>query len=344
MRVVALSLCLFLSAVCAPLSAQTAPLEEKQKAVVVFDIQMERIVDSELGKKLELSKKLAGVKAMSGGEGPDPSSITRVFGAMSAPENMAAAMTVGQGPLPMEFFVQMKFSDSSSATDMLAQAKEDNGGTVEHDGSTFYKVPETPGSPVGVMMRQVDDNTVEIGTEAYLFQSDRKPFSANLKSAWSKAPKGAVRIVMDLAGAKTLVAEAIAMGEGSAPPPMGGFIGLLDNMKDLAITLDFAGGNLLALSATGVDGDEAEELKEGLDSLLGMGEMGIKATLPQIREQDPEGAAVMEQLAGAMKAELNDNVVSVAIPTPNGFNDWVTKQVNTFVPMIMGGMGGPPPR
>ena len=65
MRVVAFSLFLLLSVVCAPAMSQTATLEEKQKAVVVFDIRMDTIRNSDLAKKLKLTEKLSKTKGLS---------------------------------------------------------------------------------------------------------------------------------------------------------------------------------------------------------------------------------------------------------------------------------------
>jgi hypothetical protein len=339
MRIVALSLLLLLGAVCSPALAQTEPLEEGQKAVLAFDIRMGNIVDSELGKTLGLSDKLSGVQAQSGDEdAPDPANLNRVFGAMSAPADMATAMTVQTGEMPFEFFVQMQFKDAESVNKLLAKAKEKNSGTVESNGKTYYKSDPESGTPAGLLMGKVDEKTVEMGTEAYLLQANRRPFTDNLASALAKAPKeDAVRIVVDLEGAKGLIAEAVAMGKQQAPDPMVGvYMDLIDNMKNLRLSMDLAGENLLTIQATGVNEDDAVELKEGLDSLLGMAKMGLKAQLPMIREQDEDGAALAEQFAKSLTAKNSGEEVSVIIPKPEGFDEWAASAVNQLG-ALMGG-------
>ena len=142
MRVVAFSLFLLLSAVCAPALAQTGTLEEKQKAVVVFDIRMDSIRNSELAKKLKLTEKLTEMHAQSGDDGPSPASMDRIFGAMSAPENMQEAMGIQMGQMPFDFFVKVSFNDEASVTDLVAKAEEEEFETVENGGKTFFKMDD----------------------------------------------------------------------------------------------------------------------------------------------------------------------------------------------------------
>ncbi len=338
MRVVALSLFLLLSAVCAPALAQTAPLEEKQKAVMAFNIRVDQIRDSKLGKELNLGPMLDQMQAQSGDDGPSPSSIDQVFGAMSAPETLDAAMQMQSGKMTLDFFVQMTMNDPASVTKLMAKAEEENAGTAEHDGSTFYMLPAN-GGPEGVMVRKVNDKTVEMGTKGFLFRPDRKPFTDNLQAALKNAPKGDIRIVMDLNGAKGLLAQAVEMGKGNPPHPMvPTYLELVDNMKDMAISINLTGGDLLSLKATGVNEADATELKEGLDSLLGIAKFSIKGMLPTIRAQDPDGAVVVEKLTGSLNAKSEGTIVSINIPTPEGFDSWVVKQVGVMQQMMGGGM------
>lgn len=342
MRVLAFTLFLMLSAVCAPAWGQSE-LQENQKAVVVFDIRMDMIRDCALGKTLKLEEKLNDMHAQQGENGPNPAKIERVFGAMSAPENIASAMSIQMGQLPMEFFVRMKFADAETAKLVLDEAVNDNGGTVEKDGKTFYKAPPASGMPEGVMMHAVDETTIEIGTEAYVYLNSRRPFTENLSQAWEKSPNEAIRIAMDLEGAKGLIAEAVAMGKEQAGNPMvGEYLGLIDNMKDLRISLDFAGKNLLTLNATGVSEDEAEELKSGLDSLLGTAKFAGQAGLAQMREMDPGGADVAAKILDSLNAKSSGTEVSVAIPKPEGFDKAIENAVNQLAGLLGGGGIGPP--
>ena len=151
--------------------------------------------------------------------------------------------------------------------------------------------------------------------------------TANLAAAAQGKPDAAVRMAIDFSGAKELMAELMAAAKQNAPNPMfEGFIDLIDNIKDLAIILDVSGGDLVSVKATGVNQADAIELKEGLDGLLFLGKTSIQGMLPMIREQDPDGAAVMEKIAESLNATNENETVKIAIPTPEGFSAWVVQQ------------------
>jgi hypothetical protein len=349
MRVLAFTLFLMLSVVCAPALGQSE-LQENQKAVFVFDIRMDMIRDCELGKSLKLEEKMNDMHAQSGEDGPNPAKLVRIFGALSAPEDMASAMTIQMGEMPFEFFVRMKFNDAESAKKLMAEAENDNSGTVEKDGKTFYKAPQKSGMPDSVLMHAIDETTIELGTEAYVFMNNMAPFTDNLKAAWGKAPNEAIRMAMDLEGAKGLISEAVAMGKQQGGNPMVGvYLDLLDNMKDLRISLDFAGKNLLTLNATGVNEEDAEELKSGLDSLLGLAKEGGKAALPQLRQMDPGAADVVGEILNSLNAKGSGTDVTVAIPKPDGFDKAIESAMAQLAPFLGGGGPGletpplPPP-
>ena len=334
MRTVAFSLFLLLAAVCAPVVGQSSPLEEKQKAVLAFEIRMDLVRESELGKSLELADKLSTLP-----EEMDMSGLESIIGAMSAPENMESAMAMSGGGATPEFFIQLKFKDNTMVEKLMAKAKEDNGGTVEHDGKTYYKPPGD--APDNVMVHSPKSGMLEVGTQAYLFQDNRKVMTAGLMNAWKNSPKDeSIRIVADLVGAKALIAEAVAQAKESAPNPMvGEYLNLVDNMKDVSISLNVGEGNLLSIFATGVNSEDAEELQGGVDSLLGMAKMGGKMQVGQMQESDPEGAAVVSEILESLNAKKDGEKVSVIVPKPKGFNEVLVKGVQQAMMMFGGGFG-----
>jgi hypothetical protein len=344
MRVLALSVLLLLGSICSSaVQGQSTPLEDKQKSVLLFDIRMDLITGSDLGKSLGLSEKMAGMQAGPGS--PDPAKMKRVFGAMSAPENMQEAQSMSQGAMPVEFFVRMQFTDESSASEFAEGLKKESSGTVEKNGKTYYKPPADGNAPDNIMMHMVDATTVEMGTDIYVTRDTKAgpPFSDGLKAAWGNVPKNqAIRLAVDLEGAENFVAEAIAMGKQQVKEPtMGEFMNLIDNVKNLRLSIDIQGDNLLTLQATGKGGSETTDFKDGLDALLFMGKTAGKPGVAQMEQMDPKGARVASEILKALKAKQDGDEISVVIPKPNGFNAVVENAVNNIVPMMMGGMGGP---
>ena len=88
--------------------AQQSPLETKDKAVVQFDINFDKITQSDLGKQLDLAGKMKNVPGVKTDD-IDPSSISRLSGALSLPDNIEAFQGLGPGAdLPIEMFFQVQ--------------------------------------------------------------------------------------------------------------------------------------------------------------------------------------------------------------------------------------------
>ncbi len=330
MRTVAFSLFLLLAAVCAPVIGQTAPLEEKQKAVLAFEVRVDLVKDGELGKALDLGTMMSSMPNM---DGMDMSKLKKVIGAMSAPENMDAAQGVASGGPTPEFFMQSHFEDNEVCEMLKKKLEEDNGGTVKHDGKTFYMPPEDGPE---MLIHFPKSGLMEVGTKAYLFQDNRKVMTDRLMKAWTAtSSEETIRIVADLDAAKGLIGEAVAMAKESADPMTGEFLNLVDNMNDLSITLDVANSkNLLNLTATGVNSEEAKELHSGLDGILGMAKLGGNMQVQAMKEQDPEGAAVMGSILESLNAKLDGEQVKLVVPKPDGFNAFLKKSIEQAMSMM----------
>ena len=317
MRTALLSLSLFsLCLVSAPALAQQSPLETQDKSVVRFEVNMDKIVNSELGKQLGLKDRMQTIPGVNPEE-MDPSAISRVFGSLSLPDNIEAFQTMGPGSeLPMQLFSRVEFSNSealSAAMGTMGEGAEE----VTIGGKKFLK-PNDPTAPEGMLAQKVDDKTMEMGTEKYLTRKDREVMSDGLAAAWKMAPKHAVRIVVDVAGMEKLKGEIIDELSG-AQPQFAAYAELLDYITNLRITIDLDSDELLTICATGKDEEMAEEFADGLDSILMFGKMGLDPN----RAPDEEAAGVMTAISEAMEAKLEGKEISVRIPRPSGFNKMV---------------------
>ena len=316
MRFTILPALLLVALVVPNLHAQSNQLEQSQMAVVSFDINMDKIRDSEMSKTLDLESKIQ--KAAPKSDNLDPASIKRVFGAMSAPESMEVAKSYkGEGPLPFDFFARAELVDSAAADEAMKQFQE-KGEAVEVGGKTFYKSTDEK-APPGMLAHRVDDSTIEIGTEAYLTRADRKVFTEGLTTAWKKAPDEAVKIAMDLEGAAGLVAELQEMAAANGPPNFAAYYELIGAISDMHITIDMDGDNLLTIGLTGKSESEAEELEGGIGSLIGMGQMVGMSSVGQLKQMSPDLGAMAEKMLEALKATREGSDVSVKLIHPEGF-------------------------
>lgn len=316
MRFTILPALLLVALVVPNLHAQSNQLEQSQMAVVSFDINMDKIRNSEMSKTLDLESKIKDAASRSS-DNLDPAKVKRVYGASSAPESMEEAQAYkGEGPLPVEFFARVELVDSAAADEAIKQIQE-KGEAVEIGGKTFYKSTDDD-APEGLLAHRVDETTIEMGTEAYLLRSDRKVFTDGLTAAFKKAPNEAVKIAMDLEGASGLVAELQEMAAENGPPNFAAYYELIGTISDMHITIDMDGDNLLTIGMTGKSEEEAEEIAGGLNSLIGMGQMVGMGQIGQLKQVSPDLGGMAEKMLEALTAGQTGEDVSVKLIHPEG--------------------------
>ena len=319
---------------CSDVKAQS--ISDDQRAAVMFDIDFTKLKDSKLASSLGIQDRLEKV-AQADDSKPDPGKLVRVVGAMTAPASIAEAQSVSAGQMPMDFYTRMQFEDSAAADKTMAKFEADASEKVERDGKTFYRPKDDGKKPQNMLAHRVDETTVEIATENYAFLANRDVLTKGLQDAWAEMGDDAIRLAVDAEAASNVINEGVEMGKaqvkGSPQEAMvTGYLGLIDNMKNLRLAIDFSNDHLLILEATGVDEKQAQELQGGLDALLGMGKMMGGMQLQGLQQQDPESAAVLSEVLGALQATREGTEVNVTIPHPEGLEALAEK----FVP-AMGG-------
>lgn len=302
-------------------SAQSNQLEESQKAVLVFDFRLEKLKSSEVAKSLNIAEKIEQARPPSG-DMPSPDKIVRVFGAVSAPEDISEIQGFqGGGPLPVEFFSRIELEDAAALNEAMETIMEKSD-AVEMGGKTYYK-PNEEDAPDNIMATKVNDTTIEFGTTAYITRADRKVFTDGLTAAWKKSPDDAVRLAIDLEGAESLIEVAMAQGKAAAPPNFAPFIDLLGAASDLRISMDLEGENLLTIGTTGKSESEAEDLAGGLNTLVGFGQMFGTQAIQGLKQQSEEMGNMAEGMLKSLEAVQDGDSVILAIPRPEGFAEAV---------------------
>jgi len=309
-------------------SGQTAPLEKQQKAVVLFDIQMDRLSESEMARILNLREQMTQAAG-----GVDPSKLVRVFGMASAPESVDDLQNMQGGSLPVEFSMRMEFKDASSASAAMKEITEKSGESFQRNGRTFYRPDENDDTPENLVASQLDSTTIEVGTETYAFMADQKQaFTAGLQQAWSRVSDGkdAIRIVLDLEGARSLIDQALDMAGSAGDPMVEGFLDVIPGINDIVITMDLSGGNLLGLAMSCKDSASAQQLNDALSGIFGLAKMFGGQAVGELRQQDPQLADVAQSLLRALTPKMNQNVVEVNIPKPTGMEEAVKNAMQNF--------------
>ena len=75
---------------------------------------------------------------------------------------------------------------------------------------------------------------------------------------------------------------------------------------------------------------EAEEVRGGLDSILGIAKMAGGAEAAAVKQQDEAAGAALEAILKSLEAKTEGTEISVVIPKPAGFEEAVKSAVSTF--------------
>ncbi len=312
------------------LQATAQSLPKDKQAEVVFELRLNKLRESSLmgtfQEQLDAMQAQAGVPS-----DMDIKTIKRVFGAMSLPDTAAdlAAMQM-ENELRMEFFARVEFVDAASADAALAKLAE-NAETEEKNGKTYYKPPADEDAPQNMRGHLYDSKTIEFATDFYLEKgTGNDVFSSGLSDAWDKAPDHAFRIAIDLDNSSDLINEVVEDAKANAPPMMGGFIELIRKAKDIRLSFDLSSKNLLVLAATGNDDDQAEELRKGLDGIMGMAKMSSQQMMPMLEQQDEAAAKVVGEIIDSLAATRDGSEVQVAIAKPDGFEEAIKNMIKNL--------------
>ena len=315
--------CLCLMLLLSNLAWGQSDIAEKDQAVLQFDLQLGKLRDSELAGAMNIEEQMSNIDMSGPFDAESLKKLDRVFGAVSAPADMMSMMGMAPGDdLPIQFFVRFEFSDSEAASAMMEEIADDSEGE-SRDGKTYYRPPE--GDPQNIVAYQLDDKTVEMGTDGYVFQQSRDFSTPSLSKIWDGMPNEAIRVAADLEGAADFISQVVEMGKENAPPMARGMIGLVDHAASLQISMDLDSNHLLTMIAVGKDEDRAEELRGGLDGLMGMAKFAGQQGLSDLKEQDEDAAKTMKQILDSLTATREGTDVKVQIPKPDGFADFVKK-------------------
>lgn len=304
---------------------QDAPqLTDNQKAVVAFDFRIDKALAGAKSIGIDTTD-IENQEMDDFFEGIPVSSLKRVFGAVSLPDDIGQAMQMGpRDDIPVEFFVRFMFTDSA-ATEQIAKnfSEQTKSVTIELNGETYWK-PKSENDPQNILAHVVDDTTFEFVSKNYALQPNRKLFSPGLTETWKNVPDESVRIAFDLKGRADLIQQGVEMGKQQGGPQAEPFLDLIDNANALVISSDLEKDNLLTIVAHGVDDDQAEELRSGLDALLGMAKMFGQMGVGEIAQELPEAAEPAKAILNSLTATRDGTVVKIEIPKPTGFGEAVS--------------------
>lgn len=322
--------CLF---VWSPCYGQSLP-KEKQ-AELAFEIRWDALRGTPLYEMM--AQNIEEIRSEMPGE-IDIDKINRIWGAIQFPETideMEAMDNMQPGDdFPVEMFVHIEFADAEAA-DAAMKVINEEADEVEKDGKTYFAPKEGDEAPANLIGHRLNSTTIEAGTEGYVLAgAGEKVFSSGLGTAWDSFDGEAIRVAFDLDNARDLINQGLEMAKADAPPMAHGMLDLFNKANDFRIAIDLKdGGNILKIASHGTDEEAAEELRSGLDGMLGMAKMMGGGAVEELRAQDEGLADVMSAILSSLNATRDGTNVEIAIPKPDGFEDAI-KGI-----MEMNGMG-----
>jgi hypothetical protein len=335
--------CLFflpLAAICVvPVLAQE-PLTENDKAVVAFDIYVDRLTGSETAKASGMEDPSSALPIPP--SDIDPKDVRRVFGAVSAPADVASvAARQGSDPLPMNFFVRVQFK-TPEAADKAYQGMAATGQAVTLGGNQYYRPPaDDNDSPSNLLLHMSAADTLEFGTDGFLLQPSRNLFTDGLLDSWKKMPKAAIRIAADLDGARGLINQGMqaAQAGGGIPADAMPAVAIVENSAGLRFALDFSSESMLWLTLSGRDAGSTGIVKGTMDQFLamgkGFGQQGLQAV------PDENIKKVAGEILNALQTTQDGNDVNLVLPRPEGFEEAMGEAAKMAMGGMFGGPGGP---
>ena len=322
----------------APVAIAQTDLPDDKKAIFCFDVQVDKILNSKLAETLGPEM----IDQMSQGmESPVPiQKYVRIFGMMGAPNSIQDMIFDGpnekkevmedgfpvekdmeefempkQPDLPLNMFFEFQMVDAESARELLDMMQLDKNSAREIDGVEYLSPP--PFAPQNIIAGITNETRVVMGTKDYVLASNRMDlFSDELFKAFERHQADLpIRASLEMISKADLIAEAVEMGGQGAPPFMAPMLGLVDNFESLNLAVDLSGPELLALRGIGKSDTDAEELRGGLNGLLGMAKLaggGIDAQL----QGTPAAAAMVKGMMNDLNTSGEGREVNIIIGRP----------------------------
>ena len=313
-------LALLFLATMVPLATAQTDLPNEDKAVFCLDVQVNKILESKLAESLgeEMVQEIT-----EGMDLPVPAeNYVRIFGLMGAPNSMQEAM--GSKEIPFNMMFEFQMVDAESAKELFEFMQLDPETSQEIDGVKYLSPP--PFAPQNIIAGITNETTVVFGTKDFVLAGSRMDlFSEELKKSWGRHTVDLpLRASLEMVSKADLIAEAVTMGGEGAPPFMAPMLGLVDNFESLNLTLDLSGEELLALRGLGKSDTDAEELRGGLNGLLGMAKLGASGMQAELQKA-PKAAAMLDGVMKDLNTSGEGREVNIIIGRPAEMEAGVTE-------------------
>ncbi len=311
------------------LSAQSdensGELKDSERSSIMFDFNVKKLRNNKMMKDFDL-KEVMKQQNIPENEDFDITKVNRISGGIQIPDDPAGFQPQPGEDLKSNFYVRIEFTDSGAANEMIDSFKKKEAKEHLVDGKTYYS-PVGGDAPGNLRMHLATENTVEMGTQQYVFLKNRNVVSKSLAEKWKNLPSdAAIRLSIDVESNREVVNQMMEQAKAAGGPQAEPFLMLVDDLNALSLGIDFESDKMLMLRAVGNDSEGTEKLRSGMDGMLGMGKFAAMQGLSQA-PMDEDSRKVFNEMLKSLKATAEGNTVQIDIMKPAGFDDTIAKMM-----------------
>ena len=297
-------------------TGQEPAVAAQDQAVLMMEVDLKKILGSEIAKLLNLEGKLKDLPNVQSGE-VEMGDFSKITAIASLPKSVADFSAALGEKSPFHLYFATTFANPEVADQAFSKIKEQSE-VVEIEGQTYFKATD-PRSPQWLMTKRVSDSAFAFGDQTYLSQGGQNFSSKGLKAAWGTMTNQAVRLALDLEGMPELRKDLIKTISAQIPESFAVYPNLLNNINDLRVTVDPDDKNMLTLSATGKDAEMATEFSQGLNSILLLAKFQLLGEASKIPDEKVQ--SVLKDVANSLSTSVTGNEVKLVVPRPEGLLD-----------------------
>lgn len=306
------SLTLLVTLLSTPIFGQQ-DLPENHRAVAAFEVRLDQLRESEFAKAAKLDSQIQ--QWMESEHVPaeySPESISRITGVLGLPDDLGQLFQLREddSELPLHFHVELEFSDADGLDTMFAESVFTKDNEFAENGKTFHRIDGF--GPPNLAFRRMSPTKMRFGTLSYLRQ-DQSVFSEQLTRIWSETKPAPIRAAVDSVSRVDFIRQAMEFAKQQSPDAFHSIIDVVDNSDSIRLAIDPDSSHLVQLTATGIDEDNAMELRGVLDGLLGMAKFSMAAEMESFERHNPQMAQIGKQVMNDLRAtgeglEVNINI------------------------------------
>lgn len=284
-------------------------LEESDRATLLFDIDIKRLLQNENVKELgpDVFHDLLVLDQYLP-PGCDLGDLTRFCGAVQLTDDYEQLQ-------PFNFHFQLHFTRAETVEEVKKQLPNFAENQFEHNGKTYH-------SPEPSIYALFEEKFLEIGSKQYMLQPDRDLMVSRLETPWNAIPsEAAIKFAFDTKTARKAI-QLIRNGISNQMAMNATMQTVVDTTLDTVNEIDMVVAyadlemqELLTVQITPQAGS-SEKVNGVFNGLLFFAQNGLKSLIYQIPVKSKRGTRALLEMADQLKSEVHNDRVESNVEQP----------------------------